>query len=144
MPQRRRSGKSLRKPRSRGRKKAAKSLPQGDLLGARPRAAQSILRQGEAAISPAPSYSADKIVALRETFNVSQPVFAAALNVSSETIKKWEQGTREPDGASTRLLELVETHPNWILDALQLTRPSVRPKLSPVKADRRRPEGVDR
>ena len=66
----------------------------------------------------APVYRANRIVALREKLHLSQPVFAAALNVSPETIKKWEQGTREPDGAALRLLELAEQHPEWILERL--------------------------
>jgi transcriptional regulator with XRE-family HTH domain len=64
------------------------------------------------------AYRADRVVALREKLHLSQPVFAAALNVSPETIKKWEQGKREPDGAALRLLELAEQHPEWILERL--------------------------
>ena len=102
-----------------------------------PRQTPSVVRQDEAAVSPARPYSSKDIAAIREAVNLSQPVFAAALNVSSETVKKWEQGTREPDGASLRLLELAETHPDWILDALQLTRPASLAKLTPVKAARK-------
>lgn len=71
-----------------------------------------------AEVTPAPAYKANRISSLRERLNLSQPVFAAALNVSSETIKKWEQGTREPDGAALRLLELAEAHPQWIVETL--------------------------
>ena len=71
-----------------------------------------------AEIAPAPAYTATRIVALRERLRLSQPVFAAALNVSAMTMKKWEQGTREPDGAALRLLELVEEHPRWIIERM--------------------------
>jgi putative transcriptional regulator len=46
---------------------------------------------------------------------LSQPVFAAALNVSPETIRAWEQGKREPEGATLRLLEVAEQHPDVFL-----------------------------
>ena len=70
---------------------------------------------GAAEIDPAPAYTARHVADLRDKLKLSQPVFAAALNVSSETVKKWEQGTREPDGAALRLLELAEKHPHLIL-----------------------------
>jgi DNA-binding transcriptional regulator YiaG len=34
-------------------------------------------------------------------------VFAQVLNVNPETVKAWEQGKRQPDGAASRLLELA-------------------------------------
>ena len=51
---------------------------------------------------------------------LSQPVFAAALNVSPETIRAWEQGKRTPDGATLRLLEVAEHHPDVLLASVQL------------------------
>src|ERR1041384_5119697 len=69
-------------------------------------------------VAPAPYYQANRIASLRVRLQLSQPVFAAALNVSPETVKKWEQGTREPDGAALRLLELAEAHPEWIIDRI--------------------------
>lgn len=41
---------------------------------------------------------------------VSQAVFAKLLNISPETIRKWEQGERHPTGASLKLLNLVSAH----------------------------------
>lgn len=91
-------------------------------------------------VTAAPSYRANRISALRDNLRLSQPVFAAALNVSPETVKKWEQGTREPDGAALRLLELAEQHPQWILERLSAnstpepSRPSrIKAKLSIAK-----------
>jgi len=34
------------------------------------------------------------------------------------TIRAWEQGKREPGGATRRLLEVAERHPEVILDAV--------------------------
>jgi putative transcriptional regulator len=50
---------------------------------------------------------------------LSQPVFAAALNVSADTIRAWEQGKREPDGPTLRLLEVAEQHPEVFMDKLR-------------------------
>ncbi len=57
----------------------------------------------------APKWSKKKIKKLREEiFNMSQPTFASLLNVSTATIRAWEQGQRVPDGAAARLLEVLE------------------------------------
>ena len=69
----------------------------------------------DAAIEPPPQYSPDQIKGIRGRMELSQPVFAAALNVSPETIRAWEQGKREPDGPTLRLLEVAEEHPDVFL-----------------------------
>jgi putative transcriptional regulator len=57
---------------------------------------------------------------------LSQPVFAAALNVSPETIRAWEQGKREPDGPTLRLLEVAEQHPEVFLGKIRKRAPRRR------------------
>lgn len=57
------------------------------------------------------------IVAIRKQLNVSQPVFAALLNVPLSTARSWEQGTRKPSGAALRLLDLARRRPNILLAA---------------------------
>jgi putative transcriptional regulator len=74
-------------------------------------------------VAPAPLYTRDRIVRLRQRLRLSQPVFAMALNVSPETVRAWEQGKRVPDGAALRLLQLTEDHPGWVLESVQ-ARPS--------------------
>lgn len=73
----------------------------------------------EATVAPPPSYGSSRVRRLREALGLSQPVFAKALNVSVGTIRGWEQGARIPDGASRRLLEIVERHPHAILEAVR-------------------------
>jgi putative transcriptional regulator len=80
-----------------------------------------MLSAGSTVIDPAPAYTAKHVATLRDKLQLSQPLFAAALNVSAETVKKWEQGTREPDGAALRLLELADKHPQLILASLRVT-----------------------
>ncbi|CAA9567620.1 MAG: hypothetical protein AVDCRST_MAG88-2035 [uncultured Thermomicrobiales bacterium] len=52
---------------------------------------------------------------MRARLGVSQPFFAAALNVSPGTVKAWERGARTPDGPTRRLLEIAEEHPEAFL-----------------------------
>jgi putative transcriptional regulator len=49
-----------------------------------------------------------KIRALRTREKASQTVFAAYLNVTPGLISKWERGEKRPQGASRKLLSLVD------------------------------------
>lgn len=77
--------------------------------------AQGRLTAREANIQPVPAYAREEIAGLRKQLNLSQPVFAQALNVSPETVRAWEQGKRSPDGAALRLLEVAQRHPEMLL-----------------------------
>ena len=55
------------------------------------------------------------IQTLRRKFGLSQADFAKVLGVSKNTICHWEQGLRKPDGASARLLQIAEKHPEAVL-----------------------------
>lgn len=66
-----------------------------------------------------PRYKPKKIAAVRNSLGVSQPVFASMLNVSKSTVRAWEQGDREPEGATLRLLELAEKHPEVLTEAVE-------------------------
>ena len=52
--------------------------------------------------------SAEQIKELREREGISQGVLATILNMSSESIKKWEQGKSQPKGAALKLLTLIQ------------------------------------
>lgn len=52
-------------------------------------------------------FSPAEIRALREREEVSQDVFAHYLNVSKDSISKWECGVKHPAGSSLKLLSLV-------------------------------------
>jgi len=54
---------------------------------------------------------------IRHTLGVSQPVFAALLNVPLTTARSWEQGRRSPSGAALRLLDLARQRPKILLSA---------------------------
>ena len=58
-----------------------------------------------------------EIACIRQVLNVSQPVFAALLNVPVATARSWEQGRRKPSGAALRLLDLARQRPKILLAA---------------------------
>jgi DNA-binding transcriptional regulator YiaG len=58
-----------------------------------------------------------EIIAIRQKLSVSQPVFAAMLNVPLATARSWEQGKRRPSGAALRLLDLARQSPTILLAA---------------------------
>jgi DNA-binding transcriptional regulator YiaG len=76
---------------------------------------------------PPPSFSslrsrpaapdAVRIRQIRKRLDLSQQAFADMLNVSVATVRSWEQGVRTPDGASVRLLDVAERHPEALLSA---------------------------
>lgn len=59
-------------------------------------------------LPPVKPFNATQIKRLRTRNKASQAVFAAYLNTSPSTIQKWEQGRKKPNGASLKLLNLVE------------------------------------
>lgn len=75
-----------------------------------------------AKVVPPPHYLPDRIRGIRDRMALSQPVFAAALNVSPETVRAWEQGKREPEGPTLRLLEVAEQHPEVLLTKIRTRR----------------------
>jgi putative transcriptional regulator len=66
-------------------------------------------------VTAPPSFSAGEIRAIREHMAVSQQVFASLLNISDKTVHAWEQGAREPDGPTLRLLELAKNDPDVLI-----------------------------
>ena len=59
-------------------------------------------------LPPVKPFTANEIKKIRLGQRVSQPVFAAHLNVTKSTVAQWEQGDKKPQGSSLKLLELVK------------------------------------
>lgn len=72
-----------------------------------------------ARVQPAPEYSADEIRAIRHGLSLSQQVFADLLNASASSVRAWEQGMREPDGPTRRLLQVAKESPQALLGLLE-------------------------
>ena len=59
-------------------------------------------------LPPVKEYTPAQIKKLRKRFDISQPVLAAYLNTSPNTVKQWEQGTRKPNSVAMKLLDVVD------------------------------------
>jgi putative transcriptional regulator len=71
-------------------------------------------------VAPAPTFSPTEIVALRAARKLSRPLFAGILNVPVVTVRKWESGERIPSGAALRLLEVMRSRPEALLQMVNL------------------------
>ncbi|MDE4913125.1 DNA-binding transcriptional regulator [Methylobacterium sp. 092160098-2] len=69
----------------------------------------------EACLTAPPAIEPAQIKRLRESLNVSQPVFARYLNTSESTVEKWETGAKKPSGMALKLLTIVQKHGLQIL-----------------------------
>lgn len=61
-------------------------------------------------LSVPPTIKPREIKKIRESQNVSQPVFARYLNTSESTIEKWETGVKRPSGMALKLLAIVQKY----------------------------------
>ncbi len=48
---------------------------------------------------------------IRHHLGLTQEAFAGLMGVSVQTLRNWEQGTRQPRGPALALLRIVENHP---------------------------------
>jgi putative transcriptional regulator len=69
----------------------------------------------EACLKAPPAIGPAQIKQLRESLNVSQPVFARYLNTSESTVENWETGAKKPSGMALKLLAVVQKHGLQIL-----------------------------
>jgi putative transcriptional regulator len=69
---------------------------------------QTMRQFDESCLTPIHKFTPEEIRALREREQVSQTVFAHYLNVSKDSVSRWERGEKHPDGASLKLLSLIE------------------------------------
>jgi putative transcriptional regulator len=60
-----------------------------------------------ACLTPIKELAPEEIRGIRERANMSQTVFALALNVTSSLVSKWERGDKKPSGPSLKLLALA-------------------------------------
>ncbi|MGI8913981.1 MAG: helix-turn-helix domain-containing protein [Chloroflexota bacterium] len=75
----------------------------------------------QASVAAPPHFDAAHIQSVRHSLALSQGVFAAALGVSPSTVRAWEQGSRVPEGATRRLLQIAEEHPEYFAQKAQVT-----------------------
>jgi putative transcriptional regulator len=64
----------------------------------------------ESCLTVPDSIAPAEIKQIRESQQVSQPVFARYLNTSESTVEKWEAGVKRPSGMAIKLLMIVQKH----------------------------------
>lgn len=67
-----------------------------------------------------PEIDAATLAALRLRASMSQSVFARMLSVSTKTLQSWEQGIRQPSGASLRIIQMFSEHPEMVCKSVGL------------------------
>jgi putative transcriptional regulator len=63
--------------------------------------------------------SAKEIHDLRNRLGMTQKDFAEQFGIAFQTVQKWEQGKRKPDGAANSFLAVLERLPNEVIAALR-------------------------
>jgi putative transcriptional regulator len=61
-----------------------------------------------ACLTPVENFKPRAIRSIRTKANLSQSVFASALNVPTSLVSQWERGEKKPSGPSLKLLALVK------------------------------------
>ena len=71
--------------------------------------------------APARAFKMDapNIKKIRSGYNLSQKEFATLLGISVATLRNWEQGRREPEGAAKILLQVAARHPDVVWDVVK-------------------------
>ena len=76
-----------------------------------------------------PEIDAANLMALRLSADLSPAVFAGILNVSTGTLRNWEQGRRKPSAAVRRLIHLFSQRPAEFCEVIglrQIALPKIR------------------
>ncbi len=58
--------------------------------------------------------------AARKKLGLSQNKFAKAFKISASTLRKWEQGSRHPNGPAQVLLAVIDKEPETVKRALEV------------------------
>ena len=61
-----------------------------------------------------PTFDSQDVKRIRHQLHLTQKLFATLMGVSVKTVESWEKGTNHPNGAASRLLEVIESDPEII------------------------------
>ena len=68
---------------------------------------ENTARSASITVTPPPEVTAEEVKMLRQSMNMTQTLFAAALGVSNKTVEAWEKGTNTPAGTARRIIGLL-------------------------------------
>ena len=77
-----------------------------------------LILKGELKPARVTKFEPISIKSIRHKLHQSQSEFAFMIGVSPSTLKNWEQGTREPEGAARALLTVAQKNPKAVYQAL--------------------------
>ena len=77
------------------------------------------IRAGKRKPSRVITFNPVEVKAIRKRLHVSQTQFAHLIGVSAATLRNWEQGRTNPEGAARALLKITAYRPNVVLEALR-------------------------
>ena len=72
------------------------------------------IRRGEMKPGRVTSYAIPDVKAIRASAGMKQDEFAQAVGVSPSLVQSWEQHKRIPNGASLKMLRVIEKHPDML------------------------------
>jgi putative transcriptional regulator len=76
------------------------------------------IRSGKMKASRVTQLTPEHPRSVRSRLGMTQEQFATMLGVPIGTLRNWEQGHREPDGAAKALLRVAAKYPKVVRDAL--------------------------
>jgi putative transcriptional regulator len=82
--------------------------------------------------APPPPASRATVISLRKKLKMSQSVFAATLNVSTERVQSWEQGELKPERGELRLIEILAREPELVTKLILINGSTERPVKKPL------------
>ena len=92
---------------------------------------------------PEPSeYGAKEVRSLRDSLDLSQPMFAKVIGVSPEAVEHWEQGLRTPGASTRRLMDQIRARPEEFLFWLVRNHPK-RPTPGAGELESRKARAVE-
>lgn len=59
------------------------------------------------------------VKAIREKLKMTQAMFAETYGISIHSLRKWENGARDPEGAAKAYLTVISQRPNVVKSALE-------------------------
>jgi len=70
------------------------------------------LRTTRVQSEPVTKVTAQEVKAVRESLNLSQPVFAHRLRTNTRTLQNWEQGRARPNAQASLLIRMIGRFPD--------------------------------
>jgi putative transcriptional regulator len=71
------------------------------------------------------------VKAIRTKLNLTQQAFAARFGFSVNTLRHWEQGSRQPEGPTRAYLIVIDRAPDAVQRALRMSAPTSQRKTPP-------------